>query len=61
MTRQRKRWALGWVLLAVLTPAAHAGTVVMLASVPTLDELALIGLAAAVGIAGVVALVRRRK
>lgn len=62
MARLGLRSVLGTILLAVLAPAAQAGSVLVpAASVPTLDELALVGLAAAVGVAGVVALIRRRK
>ncbi len=41
--------------------AAYAGSALPAQAVPALDELALYGLAAAVGAAGVFALLRRRK
>ena len=49
------------VVLGLASGAAIAGSVPLARGVPTLDELALYGLAAAVGAAGVFALLRRRK
>ncbi len=51
----------GLFILALVSSTAVAGGNGPVMSVPTLDELALFGLAAAVGAAGVFALLRRRK
>lgn len=58
----RQPWLAGAAasLAALMSESALAGSVVV-NPVPTLDEFALFGLTAAVGLAGIVALVRRRK